>query len=496
MDSDRVVNKIGRGAGFILIGSVIGFIISLFYRIVLARMLGPEYYGIFSLVLMLIGLFSVFFGFGISNAVAKYTSEYLAKKKSVDLIFSNAFKIIVPLALISSFILFLASEYLAVIVFNSPGAILPFQRSSLILFFVLIAEPFKGGLTGFQRMEFSALGNIVEKLSKFVFSIILLYLGFEVLGATGAIVISTFLLLATCFFSYKKVSKISLKPLNPKIIRMLIGFSMPSFIASIGLILMGWIDTLFIGIFLSVEWVGYYNVALPVIWILGMFITSLAGALFPAFSEIKAEKDMSMIGKTFNRSLKYSLYLIVPAAVGAFILAEPIIRILFTSEYLPAVPAFQVLVFGAIFLSMKGVTGSYINGTGRPGILMKIAIVAVVVNIVLNWFLIQSHGILGAAYATSFSFAVLFFLSLNFIRKDIKLGFGYLPKSLVATLIMALFAWFTMSLTRINFIELITIVVVSIAIYFVALYILRGFDTTDRKLIGKTYRNIRGRVRL
>ncbi len=494
MNPETMTRKIGKGTGYIVAGSVMGYIISFFYKIVLARWLGPESYGVFSLVLMIIGLSGAFFTLGIPSAITKFTSEYKAKGKDTGMIFSNSMKIMLPLSLFCSLAIFVSAEFIAKGVFNMPQATVPFQLTSIVMFFTLLFSTLKSNIVGHQRMEFSSLGIITEKLTRLVLSAVLLYLGFELMGVMGALIIGSILTAAVIFISYRSIAPVKITPLDGRITKALLRFGIPVFITTIGWTVLSWTDTFFIGVFLPAEMVGYYNAALPVTWVMGVLITSLSGALFPAFSEISAGGNESMLRSTFNRSMKYALYFIIPASAGAFMLSEPIIRILFTAEYLPAVAAFQILVFGSIFLSLRHMTDSYIKGIGKPEIIMKISVLIALTNIVLNWFLIQSHGIAGAAIATSASFALSFFLSLFLIRKRIDLKVGYLPKSIAAVLVMALAVWILRTSAMASLLKTIAIVIIGAGIYFGVLYLLRGFDKRDKKIVKGAWMRVRRRI--
>ncbi len=485
-NGEELAIKIGKGAGWLFFGVLIAETIAFFYRIVLARWLQPYEYGLFSLVLMMIGFGTTFFTLGLPQALTKFIAEYRAKNLNIDALLSTALIFTILSGMASTAIFFLLAEPLALHIFKNIDAVLPLKIGSLALLFVLIGNVFNAALQGWQKMKYSALGTITDRLVKFIASLILLWFGFGLLGVTFALLICYATLALLLALLYKKVAPISISKFDQRIGRLLTAFGLPMFITGIAGIFLGWTDSLMIGHFMSEEWVGYYNAALPILWILGLAISSLAAMLFPTFSELKAKKSV-YTERTLNRSLKYAFYLLIPSSIGGFLLAGPIIDVLFGQAYLPAMFAFQILVFGALFLGLRSITDSYLMGMGKPKIISMFAIGAAIANAAMNWWFVQWWGIEGAALATTTSLAVIFALSVSYVRKFTKLSFGYLPKTVLATAIMAIVVWL-IRISAMTSIEKIVLIVISgIAVYFGVLYLIGGFDGVDKKIIKKIF---------
>jgi O-antigen/teichoic acid export membrane protein len=484
-EGEELLVKIGKGTGWLFAGTLIAEIIAFFYRIVLARWLQPYEYGLFALVLMAIGFGTTFFTLGLPQALTKYIAEYRAKRIDTTKMLSTSVIFTALLGLASTLILFFLAEPLSYVLKN-PDVRVPIQIGSFTLFFVLIGNLFYGALQGWQKMNYYAFGTITDKLTKFVLSLILLWLGFGLFGAVGALIFSFCVVAILLSLLYRKIGPICLSKFDWNIAKTLISFGTPVFVTSIAGIFLGWTDSLMIGYFMSEEWVGYYNAVLPILWILGLAISSLAAMLFPTFSELRASGSL-YIEKVLNRSLKYAFYLLIPICAGGLILAEPIVKILFGQSYAPASAAFQVLIFGALFLGLRYITDSYLSGIGRPGIIAKIVMGAAGANVIMNWLFVQWWGIAGAGLSTSVSLGVIFLFSLYWIRKSVKLNFDYLPKSVVATVIMAVIVWAIKISTIMAIEKIVLIVVLGIAIYFGFLYILGGFDNTDKKMVKKIF---------
>ena len=62
---------------------------------------------------------------------------------------------------------------------------------------------------------------------------------------------------------------------------------------------------------------------------LGIIATAFGTVLLPSFSEKASKKDLIGISNTLINSIGFIFYLMIPAFIGLFILAEPIIETIF-----------------------------------------------------------------------------------------------------------------------------------------------------------------------
>ncbi|MBA4388041.1 MAG: murein biosynthesis integral membrane protein MurJ [Verrucomicrobia bacterium] len=123
---------------------------------------------------------------------------------------------------------------------------------------------------------------------------------------------------------------------------------------------------------------------------LGLFATSLGTVLLPTFSTFAARNQTDEINRTINSALRHLMFIMIPAAVGLAVLAEPIIRLLlergaFNEQstmltaralqfYAPGLFAFSLCkIFAPAFYSMKDTT--------TP---VKVGICAIALNFALN----------------------------------------------------------------------------------------------------------------
>jgi len=177
-----------------------------------------------------------------------------------------------------------------------------------------------------------------------------------------------------------------------KILKLMIPAIFGSSVAQINILL----DT-FIASFLisgSVSWL-YYSERL--LWLpMGVFGVALATVVLPHLSESHYKKGATNFGQTLQWAIKLSLLIAIPAAVGLFLLAQPILSTLFQYGAFPddhALMAALSLMAYSLGLPAMILTKILANGfyarqdTKTP---VRIGIQAMCLNMVLNIVIVVS----------------------------------------------------------------------------------------------------------
>ena len=161
---------------------------------------------------------------------------------------------------------------------------------------------------------------------------------------------------------------------------------------------------------------------------LAIFGIALGIVLLPSLSKAIKQSDLETTNNIQNRSIEFSLLISLPSAIGLFILAEPIIHILFERGAFVKEDTFytaKVLSYFALglpaYIIIKVLVSCFFarEDTKTP---LYISIVSVITNVVLSLLLIGSMREMGIAVATAISAwvnALLLYLFLA-IRNHMK----------------------------------------------------------------------------
>ena len=88
------------------------------------------------------------------------------------------------------------------------------------------------------------------------------------------------------------------------------------------------------------------------------------------------------------------------------ILAEPIVSVIFSPSFLPAVPFIRILAVGLIVRCMSKVLVPYLLGIDHPGQASFAVIAGVAANLGILWFLLPRVGVIGAPWGMTVGYFV------------------------------------------------------------------------------------------
>lgn len=343
MDLNNVARASIRGGFFLFLGKTSSTVIMALTSIYVTRLLGPEDYGLFTVILIVPSFFIVFSDLGISPAITKFSAQLHIEgkdRKAVYLIKAGIlFKLIITI-IVSLFLIFI-SEKIATHVINRPGTGTLIRISSLYLVGQAVLNSVSSTFIGLDEVEKSSLLINIQAVVKAVASPALIIVG---LGLTGAIMGkglgvvfaatsgAAMLLLYTC----SKLERNSGQSENIDFsqgLKMLLCFGAPIYLSK----LIGSLKVQFQGIILSLLVsnisMGNYHSTHNFIVLITLLASPIATSLFPAFSKINIEKDRNSIERMFKLSVKYTSLIIIPASIALAVLSKNIVYALYGSQF-------------------------------------------------------------------------------------------------------------------------------------------------------------------
>lgn len=197
-------------------------------------------------------------------------------------------------------------------------------------------------------------------------------------------------------------------------------------------------------------------------FILALFVMSISTIVYPLFSKYISKNKTDEFGKLINTIINLMLLVLIPTSIGAMVLSEPIVKLLFERGAFGSNST--IVTSGALFFYSIGIIGFglreilvrafySLKDTKTP---MINGVISVVLNIILNISLIKFMGVNGLALATSLSSILAVCLLINSLNKrmnviKIKKLIILLIKSLGASAFMGIVVKVIYSLT-INYI--------------------------------------------
>jgi O-antigen/teichoic acid export membrane protein len=163
-------------------------------------------------------------------------------------------------------------------------------------------------------------------------------------------------------------------------------------------VLLAKLDAVMLSLIAGAAAVGRYGTAYRLLESTFFLTIAVLGAFAAMFTYLERDSEPS-VQTVFERSVKVELALLMPCAVGFGLLAEPVITLLFGSELAGAAEPLRLLAPAIVCLGIVTISSSLLIARRRLGLLLRVGVAAVALNIALNLALIPSLDDVGAAAA-------------------------------------------------------------------------------------------------
>ena len=418
-----------KGAATIFLISIVAAFLGYIARVILAKNLSMEEFGLFYAVFAFLGLIGIFKSFGFDKALAKFIPEFMHKKENDFIKSSVIYVAIIQMATNSVVIIavYLLSDFLAASYFHNSQASIVLRLMAIAFFLDSFTQVLKFAFQGFKKMiHFSGI-DVVRMALIIIIVLVGFKLNYRLLSPVIAYIISPIILLV--IFGWILVKKIfpeffvSKFMLNKVLLKKISHYSIFIMAINVGAFVLGYTDTVMLTYFSGLTSVALYSVALPTTKILLYFPRALTGVLLPLTSELWSKKRKKILKAGIESLYKYSFVIMMPLAFMMFSFADLVINVFFGESYIPAANAMKILSIGMVFSAISGIGSNFFSGIGKPQITSKMVYIAAIFNFIADLILIPILGITGAAITTSSSYFIMMSISLVNLRKFITITF-------------------------------------------------------------------------
>ena len=443
-----------QGAAILGIAGLIVKVIGAAFRIPLANTIGLIGTSYYDTAYPYYSWLLVISSSGLPTAISKMVSERvtLGDYRGAHRVFTTAMQILCCIGLLTSILMFFGSDYIARL-HMLPEAAYCFKALAPALFFVALMCAYRGYMQGMQQMVPTAISQVVEQVGKLAVGLTLAFMlldagpEYAAMGALIGVTVSELLALIYVMLSYRRrwpkirarLERSVRREAEPVAAR-LIAIALPITIGASISPLASVVDSaLIIRILLKL---GYAKETAQTAFSLmrtnvatltnmpGVLTMALAMSLVPAISAFSAKRDHAGVQDTARLGLKLALIIGLPCAVGLFVLASPILSMLYPNltegELTLAVDLMHTSSIGVIFLSLVQSMTGVIQGMGKPnvpvfnlfiGFVLKVASLLALMNI-------PQINIQGAAVSTVVCYAFAGIADTIYVIRRSKLRLG------------------------------------------------------------------------
>ena len=419
-----------RNVATLQAGSFIGNFIQAGIGVMIARILQPDLFGIYSLAFGLASLVSVLLGSGIQDAVSALLGAAYARKdkEEVTEILSFTVKITIILALVT----------LVAIIFL-PNIASRFYNNSSIGYYagiIVVASILSTFLFSLTTIALQLTGKIIkmsvlivsDQAVRYSISLLLVFMGLGAWGAAlghffGAIVVFIISIILwsqirhgyEIFPSLRKIIW-NLGQIN---VRKYLGFSL--WVAAdrnMGSLYMA-LPIILTGMYVPIKEVSYFKLAFGYVNLALSMLGPVSTLLNVEFPKMMIQ-DGKKLARNFIRVSLISMLLSCLLTVVAIITAPIVFRILYGASFMPSVKYVSgFLVYGALFGIGVGL-GPMWRALKKVSVSITINLIILGFGIPFGLWLVKSYGLQGAVVMVTLWFVISHFISFAYLIRKLK----------------------------------------------------------------------------
>jgi len=427
--------------------------------IVLARWLGPEEFG-------LVGMIAVFIAIGTSITDSGLSNSLIRTKDADDKDFSTVFILNLGLSAAVYLLLFISAPYIADF-FNQP--ILTNLVRVYCLSFVISAFSAVQLARLNKSMQFKKITklNVPGTLLGTLTGLLMGYYGYGVWSIVFMYLVTQFVQSISLWFSSSWRPSMEYSKEKAKYHY---GFGYK-------LMLSGLLNTVFnniynivIGKYYSAKELGFFERSKSFNNYPVTTITSVISRVtFPLLSSLQDENQR--IALIYKKLMQLSFFITAPLMFGAAAIAHPLFLLVLGEQWLEAVPYFQVLCLGGMFLPIHSFNLNVFKVYGRSDLFLKLEIIKKVI-ITVALIIGFQFGIMGLVWSSVISgYLALFvntYYSANMINYSSKNQFlDMLPTFLSSGLMFVIITFILNNMVNYHLVTQLSIgVIVGFLFYF------------------------------
>lgn len=411
-----------KNTSWLMAEKILRMVAGLFVGIWVARYLGPEQFGLFSYALSFVGLFTFIATLGLNKIIVR---ELVKDEKKRDITLGTAFLLKLIGAIIVLIILAIAINFTSNDFFTNK---LIFIIASGVIFqsFNVIDFYFQSKVLS----RFVVFSNTIGLFISSIIKVVLILSEAPLIAFAWMIVFDGFVVTLgyIYFYLHNQLSFRNWK-FSKDIAYSLLKDSWPLILSGMVVAIYMRIDQVMIKEMLGSEAVGQYAAAVRLSSAWYFIPVVVSSSLFPAITNAKKQNEKlyySRIQKLYD----LMVWIAISVAIPMTFLSDWIVNLLYGESYNQAGDVLMIHIWAGIFVALGVARGGWLLNENLQKYTPIYLGVGMIVNVVLNFILIDSIGINGAAYATLIAQCTGAFIMPFFIKKT-RVSFFMMLNSII-----------------------------------------------------------------
>lgn len=485
------MSNLTRQAGLLSATEFFRFFVKSVIGIALARLITPAELGSYRQLFLIYSTFSTLLLLGIPQSLLYFLPKSGSPEEQKRII-TRTLNVISLLALVFGLLIFALRGFIAE-KFNNPAL------ENLLLFyaiyplFIFITQVYSSIMLGLKQPLKAAGFTIFAITTDFI-----LILGVALLTRNLTLIVWAVIVSAMLQWLYARIHLWQFHRLKMSFdfsgFRPQLAYSIPLGLSSIIGMLSVQLDKFMISGFFTPEQFAVFSIGAMELPLIGILANSVNSILLPHLSS----SDPKLMGDLYSAAVRKNSLIVFPLTAMFYLFAEPIIVFLYGSVYAEAAVYFRIYLF---ILPLRIATyGIIFQAFGKTKVIMLNSIFMLLMNMVLNYFLIKAMGMQGAAIATvlvTWLAVALYLIMMKSILKLKLLDFFPVNKvfrTAMATLLAGLGSMPVVLYVKPAFVSMAFGGALFVALYFVFGRLLGAILKYDLALLGGFWTEMKGRL--
>jgi O-antigen/teichoic acid export membrane protein len=408
-EKESLGSRSARTFSVLGIGRVIGLLLGILTVIVIARMLGPEGYGVYTLAFAFFMLIGATNNFGFGVYLTKHLAEFEEKKDKEGFrkAISTGYFSVTIIGLLLTLLGIVCSPLLASLLQSTGIRASTLSIASMTIFFFMLYGTSDYALIGLGKNGAAVIVENLENVVLLAASVILIGMGYGADGAIAGILISYIFAAAVGTllvfrYSHKFIGKGPSWP-TAEHLKGAFRFSLPVAVNNFLGNAAASFGTLFLGLFVSAYSVGNYGIANRASGMFALLYSTMAVTLLPTLTLAHNRSGGKLADRKFasiyNKVFVYSMVATVPLIAFFGVFSVPVVYLLFSQSFSTAPLYLTIMALGVII----NLAGTYITSLfvakGKTRQLIVYSLISALAQVVAVGLLVPSFGALGAVIA-------------------------------------------------------------------------------------------------
>jgi O-antigen/teichoic acid export membrane protein len=403
-DDDTNVAKVARGAGISTAGQGAGKLLAFATQPVLARLLGPTFYGFYATGVALINGLQIVSRFGMENGVVRYVAHYREHEDAARVRGTIIMALLFPIALsvVLSVALFFGAGFLASSGWlKENGAMMAtvLRGFAFVLPFFVFMSMTAWATQGFKTVTYAAYIQQLIRPGLFLLFVGVCYvLGAKIFGVIAAYALAMLIAGLVGLYYVRKLfpDLFDRRAQTTFETKALFGVSVPMSITQGAQYLNNFSAILILGVFAAGAPVGIFNAAARTATFLTVVRFAFSGIFSPIISGLHARQDTEEIGRLYKDVSRW----IFTGAFALFLVLvvfAPEVLGIFGEAFDAGVTALIIVAVAQLFSSSVGPAPRMLAMTGNQNYAMIATSAAAITGVVASLILIPRFEVMGAA---------------------------------------------------------------------------------------------------